>query len=48
MDLIDFTYGPGASPGGLWHTPEDTLDKVCADSLGAVGEAALEAIPRIR
>ena len=39
VDLIDFTYGPGPSPGGLWHTPEGTLDKVCADSLGAVGEA---------
>jgi glutaminyl-peptide cyclotransferase len=48
VDLIDFTYGPGPSPGEYWHTPEDTLDKVCPESLDAVGEAALEAIPRIR
>jgi glutaminyl-peptide cyclotransferase len=48
VDLIDFTYGPGPTPGEYWHTPEDTLDKVCPESLDAVGEAALEAIPRIR
>lgn len=48
VDLIDFTFGPGPSPGAWWHTPEDDLDRVCASSLDAVGEAALEAIPRIR
>lgn len=44
VDLIDFDYGPGPSPGGYWHTPEDTIDKVCPESLGAVGEAASVAI----
>ena len=48
VDLIDFAYGPGAPPGGYWHTPEDTLDKVCPESLEAVGEAALARDPRIR
>jgi hypothetical protein len=48
LDLIDFTFGPGGSPGAWWHTREDTLEKVCADSLDQVGEAALRAIPRIR
>jgi glutaminyl-peptide cyclotransferase len=48
VDLIDFTYGPGGSPGAYWHTSEDTLDKVCPESLDAVGEAAVVAIPRIR
>ena len=47
VDLIDFTYGPGGTPGAFWHTTEDTLDKVCPESLDAVGEAALEAIPAI-
>jgi glutaminyl-peptide cyclotransferase len=47
VDLIDFTYGPGGTPGAYWHTTEDTLDKVCPESLDAVGEAALEAIPAI-
>jgi glutaminyl-peptide cyclotransferase len=48
VDLIDFTYGPGPTPGEWWHTPKDTLDKVCPESLDAVGEAALRAIPEIR
>ena len=48
VDLIDFDYGPGPTPGAYWHTPDDTVDRTCAESLGAVGEAALEAIPRIR
>lgn len=44
IDLIDFTFGPGPSPGAWWHTREDTLDKVCPESLDAVGEAALAAL----
>ena len=46
VDLIDFTYGPGPSPGAYWHTTEDTLDKVCPESLDAVGEAVLSVLPR--
>ena len=46
VDLIDFEFGPGDSPGSYWHTPEDTLDKVCPESLDAVGEAAVAALPR--
>jgi Zn-dependent M28 family amino/carboxypeptidase len=48
LDVIDFQYGPGPTPGAYWHTPEDALDKVCPESLDAVGEAGLDAIPRIR
>jgi len=44
VDLIDFTYGPGGSPGAWWHTPDDDLEKVCPDSLTAVGEPAVAAI----
>ncbi|MDQ3728700.1 MAG: M28 family peptidase [Actinomycetota bacterium] len=44
VDLIDFTYGPGPRPGAYWHTTEDTLDKVCPESLDAVGEAAVRVI----
>jgi glutaminyl-peptide cyclotransferase len=47
VNLIDFTFGPGPTPGAWWHTPEDTLERVCAESLDAVGEAAVRAIPRI-
>jgi hypothetical protein len=46
VDLIDFTYGPGPSPGEWWHTPQDTLERVCPESLDAVGEAVLEILPR--
>jgi Zn-dependent M28 family amino/carboxypeptidase len=38
--LIDFDYPP-------WHTAEDTLDKVSAQSLTVVGEVLLEALPSI-
>jgi Zn-dependent M28 family amino/carboxypeptidase len=47
LDLIDFDYGPGPSPGAWWHTPRDDLSHVCARSLAVVGRAALDALPRI-
>ena len=33
IDLIDFDYPP-------WHTAEDTMDKISAESLGIVGSVA--------
>jgi Zn-dependent M28 family amino/carboxypeptidase len=33
IDLIDFDYPP-------WHTPEDTMDKISAESLGIIGTVA--------
>jgi len=38
--LIDFDYPP-------WHTADDTLDKVSAQSLQTVGEVLLDALPQI-
>jgi Zn-dependent M28 family amino/carboxypeptidase len=38
--LIDFDFPP-------WHTPEDTLDKVSADSLRVVGEVVMEVLPAV-
>ena len=38
--LIDFNFPP-------WHTVEDTLDKVSAQSLAVVGEVLLEALPSV-
>jgi Zn-dependent M28 family amino/carboxypeptidase len=40
VDIIDLDYA-------AWHTPEDTLDKVSADSLQAVGDVLLAALPDI-
>ena len=48
VNLIDFEYGPGPTPGAFWHTRRDNLGHVCAPSLDAVGEPALAALPRIR
>jgi glutaminyl-peptide cyclotransferase len=44
VDLIDFSYGPGGTPGAWFHTPEDTLDKVCPGSLAAVGRPLIRAL----
>ncbi|MGH9373136.1 MAG: M28 family peptidase, partial [Vicinamibacterales bacterium] len=40
VDIIDLDYP-------AWHTPEDTLDKVSPDSLQAVGDVLLAALPEI-
>jgi glutaminyl-peptide cyclotransferase len=46
IDLIDFRYGePNDKGGSFWHTPEDTIDKLSAESLEIVGEVCLQAIP---
>jgi glutaminyl-peptide cyclotransferase len=47
VDLIDFDYGPGPSPGAWWHTRADDLSHVCARSLGAVGRPGLAVLPAI-
>ena len=44
IDIIDYDYGPNNS---YWHTAEDTLDKVSADSLRQVGEVLLKALPAV-
>ncbi len=40
IDLIDFEYPP-------WHTPEDTMDKLSADSLRIVGAVALKYLAQV-
>jgi glutaminyl-peptide cyclotransferase len=47
VDLIDFSFGPGPSPGAWWHTAKDDLDRVCASSLGSVGRPAVVALEGI-
>ena len=44
VDIIDFDYGPGNS---YWHTKEDTLDKISAQSLKIVGDVVLLSLPKI-
>lgn len=40
-DIIDFDYGYENS---FWHTPQDTMDKLSANSLTIVGDVFLETI----
>jgi Zn-dependent M28 family amino/carboxypeptidase len=39
LDIIDYDYGPNNS---YWHTNQDTMDKLSAHSLEAVGAVLLE------
>ncbi len=43
IDVIDFSYGPNHS---WWHTPHDTMDKISAESLDAVGTVARALVQR--
>jgi glutaminyl-peptide cyclotransferase len=45
VDIIDFNYGPGNS---YWHTPQDTLDKISAQSLENVGKLVLAMLPELQ
>jgi len=44
IDIIDFEYGSGPGLNDYWHTPEDTLDKLSAWSLGAVCRITLRMV----
>jgi glutaminyl-peptide cyclotransferase len=41
IDVVDFSYGPN---NGYWHTTEDTVDKVSAQSLQIVGDVAVAVV----
>ena len=48
IDLIDFTYGRSSEEHlRNWHTANDTLDRVCADSLQVVGDVIYHAVSKI-
>ena len=44
IDVIDFEFGPS---NRYWHTGEDTLDKISAESLGIVGNVVLDMVWRL-
>ena len=41
VDLIDFEYGSAPGRNDYWHTSQDTLDKLSAESLGIVGRVVI-------
>jgi hypothetical protein len=45
--LIDLDYGGPPGRNAYWHTAEDTLDKLSAESLRITGTVILEALPAI-
>ena len=47
VNLIDFMYGDRKVPGKYWHTPEDTMDKISAESLQVTGDVVLATLPEI-
>jgi Zn-dependent M28 family amino/carboxypeptidase len=47
VDIIDFEYGEGPEDNRYWHTAEDTLDKISAQSLKTVGDVVLLSLPKI-
>ena len=47
VDLIDFDYGSRPGANDYWHTSEDTLDKLSAESLLSTGRIVLEMLKRL-
>jgi glutaminyl-peptide cyclotransferase len=41
VNLIDFHYGRAPGKNDYWHTAEDTMDKLSAESLEMVGRVAV-------
>lgn len=41
VNLIDFEYGSARGKNDYWHTDQDTLDKLSADSLQTVGRVVI-------
>jgi hypothetical protein len=47
VDIIDFYYGSAPKRNDYWHTPEDRMDKISAESLGIVGRVTLRTVNRL-
>ncbi len=47
IDIIDFRYGSAPRKNDWWHTPQDTLDKLSADSLATVGRVVVRAVNKL-
>ena len=41
LDLIDFNFGPD---NRYWHTKDDTMDKISADSIKTAADVALRVV----
>jgi glutaminyl-peptide cyclotransferase len=44
VDLIDFEYGSAPGKNDYWHTAQDTMDKLSAESLSIVGRVVIRVL----
>lgn len=47
INLIDFEYGTRTGANDLWHTTNDTVDQLAAETLQQVGSVILEMLRRV-
>lgn len=47
VDIIDYKYGSERGKNDFWHTSEDTIDKLSADSLQIIGRIVVRMINRV-
>ena len=47
VDLIDLAFGSAPGLNDYWHTLEDSMDKVCPESLHISGKIVLEMVRRL-
>ena len=47
IDLIDFYYGSEPQSNDYWHTDQDTLDHISAESLQITGEITLRMLKKM-
>ena len=47
IDIIDFYYGSAPGRNDYWHTEEDRIDKLSAESLGTVGRVVLRVVNKL-
>jgi glutaminyl-peptide cyclotransferase len=48
VNIIDFAFGSAPGLNDYWHTAEDTMDKICPESLSRVGRLTLRMLERLR
>lgn len=48
VNLIDFEFGSAPGKNDYWHTPQDTMDKISAESLHVTGQIICEMIGQLQ
>jgi len=48
LHLMDFTFGGKSTPGPFWHTEQDNMENISAESLSITGELVLRVLKKIQ